>query len=66
MHKTPFPFYLWVLISIKSLGLTTVEERRNDNVTINDFFITPKEVLFKLKRKEISCMLPSPKPVLIG
>lgn len=66
MHKQKLPLLPSGSISIKSLHLKTVEERRNDNVTSHELYVTPKEVLFKLDRKEISCMLPSPKPILIG
>lgn len=66
MHKQKLPLLPSGSISIKSLSLKTVEERRNDDITIQELLIAPKEVLFKLNRKEISCMLPAPKPILFG
>lgn len=42
MHKQKFPLLLSGSISIKSPSLKTVEERRNDGVTIQELFIAHK------------------------
>lgn len=42
MHKRKLPLLLSGSISIKSLSLKTVEERRNDGITIQELFLAPK------------------------
>ena len=50
MCKQKLPLLLSSSISIEYVHLRTVEERRNDNVTIHELFIAPKDVLFKQKK----------------